>query len=181
MNAEFGAEFGIGARRMTKVQDRLYALRDEKNAAFVAKLIPTVPPERILGARTPALRQLARELKGTQGSRGLSGHAAPPYLEENHLHGFLIEQIRDYEACMAQLERFLAVHRQLGHLRQPEPQGAEKAPAGAAGEDPGLASIRPALYGPLRGEDADGPLSGPGLSTRRIRTGCPSCTGRNTT
>ena len=92
---------------MTKVQDRLYALADEKNAAFVAKLIPTVAPERILGARTPALRQLAKELKGSEEAAAFLEELPHRYLEENHLHGFLIEQIRDYKACMAQLERFL--------------------------------------------------------------------------
>ena len=92
---------------MTTIQDRLYVLRDEKNAAFAAKLIPTVPPERILGARTPALRQLAKELKGSGEAAAFLAALPHFYLEENHLHGFLIEQIRDYEACMAQLERFL--------------------------------------------------------------------------
>ena len=37
------------------IRQRLLALRDEKNAAFVAKLISNIPPERILGAREGSL------------------------------------------------------------------------------------------------------------------------------
>ena len=89
------------------IRQRLLALRDEKNAAFVAKLIPNIPPERILGARTPALRQLAKELYRTEDVSGFLAELPHFYLEENSLHAFLVEQIRDYDACMAELERFL--------------------------------------------------------------------------
>ena len=47
---------------MTEIQNRLFALRDEKNAAFGAKLIPNIPSETILGVRMPQMRKLAREL-----------------------------------------------------------------------------------------------------------------------
>ena len=94
-------------RAVTEIRERLFALRDEKNAAFVAKLIPNIPAETILGARTPALRKLAREL-----AKG--GDAAPfldtlphAYFEENGLHAFLLCQIRDFEACVTAVERFL--------------------------------------------------------------------------
>ncbi len=45
------------------IQDRLLALRDEKYAAFTAKLIPNIDPSRIVGVRAPQLAQLAKELK----------------------------------------------------------------------------------------------------------------------
>ena len=48
------------------IQQKLFALRDEKNAVFVARLIPNLNPETILGARTPDLRKLARELYKTE-------------------------------------------------------------------------------------------------------------------
>ena len=92
---------------MTDYRERLLALGDEKNAAFVAKLIPTVPPERILGVRTPALRQLAKELARTTDTTPFLGTLPHFYLEENGLHAFLIEQIRDFDRCMEELERFL--------------------------------------------------------------------------
>lgn len=88
-------------------RERLFALRDEKNAAFVSKLIPTIPAERILGARTPALRKLAGELH-RQGVRPADLGPLPHYyLEEYALHAFFIEKERDFQTCIRETERFL--------------------------------------------------------------------------
>ena len=92
---------------MTEIRERLFALRDEKNAAFVAKLIPNIPPETILGVRTPALRKLARELFRAGKVGPFLDELPHVYLEENGLHAFFLEQIRDYEVCMAAVEAFL--------------------------------------------------------------------------
>ncbi len=43
----------------------LQALADADYKKFHSGLIPTVPQEKILGVRTPALRQLAKKLHGT--------------------------------------------------------------------------------------------------------------------
>lgn len=88
-------------------RERLFALRDEKNAAFVSKLIPTIPAERILGARTPALRKLAGELY-REGVRPADLGPLPHYyLEEYALHAFFIEKERDFQTCIRETERFL--------------------------------------------------------------------------
>lgn len=87
--------------------ERLLELRDEKNAAFAAKLIPNIPTASILGARTPELRRLARELRGTEEAARFLAVLPHDWFEENGLHAFLIEQIRDYDRCLAELERFL--------------------------------------------------------------------------
>ena len=92
---------------MTAIQERLFALGDEKNAAFVAKLIPTTPPETILGARTPALRRLARELWREQDMTPFMAELPHAYFEENGLHAFCIEQIREFPRCLEETERFL--------------------------------------------------------------------------
>ena len=47
---------------MTNFQQRLFALQDLSYRDFQAKLIPTVDPETVIGIRTPAFRNLAREL-----------------------------------------------------------------------------------------------------------------------
>ena len=92
---------------MTEIQNRLFALRDEKNAAFMAKLIPNIPPETILGVRTPALRKLAKELYRAGEAEAFLIQLPHTYLEENGLHAFFLEQIRDFEACMEAVEAFL--------------------------------------------------------------------------
>jgi len=90
-----------------KIQDRLFALRDEAYGDFSAKLVPNVPREHIIGVRTPALRSLAKELSGTPEAAAFLRTLPHAYLEENHLHGFLLERIRAYDACVAALDAFL--------------------------------------------------------------------------
>ncbi|MBO5495909.1 MAG: DNA alkylation repair protein [Oscillospiraceae bacterium] len=92
---------------MTEVQRKLFALRDEGNRDFVAKLIPTVDKARILGVRTPALRALARDFAKRPEAADFLKELPHFYLEENGLHAFLIERIRDYDDCVAALDAFL--------------------------------------------------------------------------
>ena len=47
------------------IREKLFALKDEKYASFSASLVPNVERERFIGVRTPQLRQLAKELSGT--------------------------------------------------------------------------------------------------------------------
>ena len=102
------------------IRQQLKAMADADYRVFHCRLIPTVEPERVLGVRTPALRQFARRLAGTpalrQFARRLAGTpaaeaflAALPhrYYDENNLHGFLLESVRDSAALVAELDRFL--------------------------------------------------------------------------
>ena len=92
---------------MTEIQERLFALRDEEYRAFSAKLLPTLDAESILGVRSPELRALAQELSGTAPAAAFLGALPHRFHEENCLHGFLIERIRDYDACVKALDAFL--------------------------------------------------------------------------
>ena len=89
------------------VQNRLFAMQDLPYRDFTAKLLPNIDRARIIGVRTPALRSLAKELSGTAEADAFLGALPHLYLEENHLHGFLIERIRDYGECVAALDVFL--------------------------------------------------------------------------
>ncbi len=90
-----------------RVRARLFALRDEKVRAFNAKLLPNLDPSVVIGVRTPALRKLARELSGTPDAAEFLAALPHETFEENNLHGFLIERIRDWDECVAALEAFL--------------------------------------------------------------------------
>ena len=79
---------------MTEIQARLFALRDEEFRKFNSKLIPTVAPETVIGVRTPALRALAKELRGTETAARFMSVLPHEYFEEYALHAFLIEYIR---------------------------------------------------------------------------------------
>ena len=92
---------------MTPIQQRLFALQDLVYREFHCGLIPNVPAEAIIGIRTPALRALARELSGTPEAEAFLSSLPHEYYEENNLHGFLICRIRDYSACVREIDRFL--------------------------------------------------------------------------
>ena len=94
---------GVEAR----IRARLFEMQDVQYREFTAKLIPTVSPERIIGVRTPDLRKYAAELSRTEDAAVFMAALPHRYHEENTLHGFLIERIADYDACVAALDAFL--------------------------------------------------------------------------
>ena len=67
----------------------------------------TVPPETVIGVRVPALRRLAKQLAGTAQAEVFLQALPHGYYEENNLHAFLIELIRDYDRALAETEAFL--------------------------------------------------------------------------
>ena len=89
------------------IQNRLFELQDLKYKEFQCKLMPTVKPETVIGVRTPDLRKLAREFSKTPEALEFLKILPHTYYEENNLHGFLIETIREYDAAIAAVEAFL--------------------------------------------------------------------------
>ncbi len=88
-------------------EQELFALRDEWYKGFQSKLLPTVDKEKIIGIRTPALRNFARQIRNSAEAKDFVCSLPHDYYEENNLHGFLIEFIRDYDECVSALNRFL--------------------------------------------------------------------------
>lgn len=89
------------------VQEKLFALKDDSYRNFHAKLIPNIEKERIIGVRTPELRKFAKELSKSEHRDDFLRILPHRYYEENNLHAFLIETIKDYDGCIAALDRFL--------------------------------------------------------------------------
>ena len=85
----------------------LFRLQDREYAAFQAKLLPTIPPEQIIGVRTPALQTLAKTWKGRAEAAGFLRKLPHSFFEENQLHAFLIAGETDFDVCMAEVLRFL--------------------------------------------------------------------------
>ena len=92
---------------MTEMQERLFSMQDAAYRDFQCRLMPTVPPEAVIGVRTPALRALAKELSGTAEAEAFLASLPHRYYEENNLHGYLLCRIRDFSECLEQVERFL--------------------------------------------------------------------------
>ena len=90
-----------------QIQKELFEMQDEGYRAFHSKLIPNIAPERIIGVRTPQLRSYAKQFAKRQEAAVFLQQLPHTYYEENNLHAFLIEQIKDYDACVASWNRFL--------------------------------------------------------------------------
>ena len=89
------------------VQTQLYAMRDLKYRDFQCKLMPTVAPDTVIGVRTPELRRFAKAFSKQPEAEEFLRILPHQYYEENNLHGFLIETIKDYDRVIAELDAFL--------------------------------------------------------------------------
>ena len=90
-----------------EIAQKLFSLQDLNYRQFSLPLIPTVSPEKVIGVRTPDLRKLAKEIYKSDTAKDFLNVLPHYYYEENNLHGFLIEQIKDYNECVTHLKRFL--------------------------------------------------------------------------
>ncbi len=76
--------------------------QDSEYRKMQIRLIPDVDPAQILGVRTPVLREMAKHLPD-----GFLDALPHFYFEENQLHAFAIERIRDLGECLARVNAFL--------------------------------------------------------------------------
>lgn len=90
-----------------RIQERLFSLQDSAYRDFNAKLLSTVDKNTVIGVRTPHLRKLASEVYRSGDYREFLNTLPHKYYEENNLHGYIIEQFKNYDECIAELERFL--------------------------------------------------------------------------
>lgn len=90
-----------------EIRAGLMARQDLQYRQFHSRLMPTVETDRVIGVRVPQLRAYAKQLKNEPELSDFLADLPHEYYEENCLHGFLIEQIKDYPTCMAETERFL--------------------------------------------------------------------------
>lgn len=92
---------------MTHIQQQLLSLADPVYREFQCKLMPTVPPESVIGVRTPVLRRLAKQISGTPECDEFLAGLPHKYYDENNLHGFLIEGLTDYSEVISRIDEFL--------------------------------------------------------------------------
>lgn len=87
--------------------DRLMEEKDDAYRDFQAKLVPNIPPETMIGVRTPALRKIAQEVFLSADREAFLSDLPHRYYEENLIHFFVIARIRDFDACVRAVEQFL--------------------------------------------------------------------------
>ena len=91
----------------TSLQIELFSLRDLKYKEFHQKLMPTVSPDKVIGIRTPVLRKFAKDFSKREEAESFIKNLPHKYYEEDNLHAFLLEEIRDYESLIEELNKFL--------------------------------------------------------------------------
>ena len=91
---------------MKQIIDILKSKEDLKYRKIQLNILPNIEPERIIGVRTPELRDLAKKMD-VETAKKFLGELPHSYFEENQLHSFLISKIKDYKECLAKVNEFL--------------------------------------------------------------------------
>ena len=89
------------------LQKLLFEYEDKKYGDFGAKLIPTLPREKFIGIRSPEYKNILKRIKGDEVISEFLSTLPHTYHEENCLHVALINKIKDFDECVAALEKFM--------------------------------------------------------------------------
>ncbi|MBQ2896761.1 MAG: DNA alkylation repair protein [Clostridia bacterium] len=89
------------------ITKKLFEFKDIKYKSFQEKLIPTVLCDKVIGIRTPTLRKFAKELYSKNEYADFLNILPHRYYEENNLHAFLIENIKDFDIALEETRKFL--------------------------------------------------------------------------
>lgn len=89
------------------IQQELFALQDISYADFQAKLVPNTRRELFIGVRVPEARKLAKRLAKEPEASIFLMDLPHRYYDENILHALLISEIKDFDACIAEVDQFL--------------------------------------------------------------------------
>lgn len=91
---------------MDVVVSKLIDLSDSKYKQFNASLLPTVDQSTIVGVRAPKLRNIAKWLEKSEYVQEFLG-LRHKFYEENILHAYIINDIKEYSKCVQLLDAFL--------------------------------------------------------------------------
>ena len=91
----------------SKIQKQLFELADKKYAEFQAKLTPTVDKDLFIGVRVPDVRKLAKELYKSNQYVTFIKELPHKFYDENMLHGLILSEFKDYDECVAEVDKFL--------------------------------------------------------------------------
>ncbi len=92
---------------LEKIQSFLQEQKSQQLKNFNVKLIPNIHGSTVLGVKLPVLRKFAKELYKEYDLKPFLQNLPHTYHEENHLHAFIIEQVKDYDKCLSLTQEFL--------------------------------------------------------------------------
>ena len=92
---------------MEKILSLLFSKQDLAYRSFQAPLIPNLDKDLFIGVRLPELKKMAKEIGDKEITKEFIKELPHHYYDENQLHAFVIANIKDYETCLKEVERFL--------------------------------------------------------------------------
>lgn len=90
-----------------EIRKELKKLQDKGYREMQVTIIPTLEADSIIGVRTPALRQLAKEFAKREDISEFLSDLPHKFFEENQLHAFILSGMKDAESCIKLVDEFL--------------------------------------------------------------------------
>ena len=94
-------------KNVKKIEQHLFELQDKKYKEFHKGLVPNIDEESIIGIRVPVLRKYAKSLMKENYVQEFLDNLPHKYNDENQLHSLLLSDIKDFDVCVKEVERFL--------------------------------------------------------------------------
>lgn len=88
----------------------LLSEQDLEYRDFHASLLPSIDKKTIIGVRVPTMRKIAREFADSATPAEFAkfmDRLPHRYFEENQVHLFVVERIKDADECLRRIEQFL--------------------------------------------------------------------------
>ena len=90
-----------------EIREALLARQDLSYRDFQTTLLPTVASERIIGVRTPEIRAIAKNLIRRPDAADFLCALPHRYFDEDQVHALALGEIKTFDGCLAEVERFL--------------------------------------------------------------------------
>ena len=90
-----------------QIVEKMFQMKDTEYAALQLRIIPSAEAGMMIGVRTPKLRSFAKELFKDPDKDEFLSLLPHYYFEENQLHAFIISLEKDFDKCIAEVNRFL--------------------------------------------------------------------------
>ena len=92
---------------MKEIEIKLITLGDEKYKSFMARLIPNISSDSLIGVRAPTLRKIAGNLIKSGKDKEFIFTLPHTFYDENILHAYILNEIKDYRMWIDRVCEFL--------------------------------------------------------------------------
>ena len=93
---------------LSRIQKHLFEIKSDPDyRELQQKIIPNVDPELIIGVRTPAVKEYAKELRKSGDYTGFLEKLPHKYYEEYLLHVMILNDEKDFDTAVRETERIL--------------------------------------------------------------------------